>query len=288
MWERDGQRGIVIGPILFLIAIIGVLAAAIAAGAGSFTGSSSKSGAKVLASAIIDYANTVQIGVDRVLTNGCDETEISFENPIVSGYENPNAPFDKSCHVFDLNGGGIVWKVAPPDIFDKAMHDQFVPLSDFGQYLFSSSCGISLGTGTGAVFQYNATGFPCYYAGNAAYQSSSDLFIFAFWLRKDVCTEINKLVGINTMPNQGNAITPGIGSGGSVRFHGSFQRMNGGNGMVRVVDPRGAMQGCVNGSDVPSNAGGYYFSALLSSDSARKQGPASPTSCASPLQAKAG
>lgn len=117
MGRRNGQRGIVIGPILFLIAIIGVLAAAIAAGTGGFGGNVSTARAKVIASALLDYANTVQIGVDRVLAKGCDETEISFENPFVSGYENPNAPSDKSCHVFDVNGGGIVWKNPPNEVY---------------------------------------------------------------------------------------------------------------------------------------------------------------------------
>ena len=110
------QRGIAIGPILCVVAILAVLASAIAAGSGAFTGDTSAVKAKAQASAILGYANEVKFAVDRLLANGCKDTEISFENPIVSGYENPNAPSDKSCHVFNVNGGGILFKEPPTDV----------------------------------------------------------------------------------------------------------------------------------------------------------------------------
>ena len=109
--NRTGNRqsGIAIGPILFVVAILAVLASAIAAGSGAFNSDTSAVKAKAQASAILEYANEVKFAVDRLLAKGCADTQISFENPIVSGYTNPNAPSDKSCHVFDVNGGGIVW-----------------------------------------------------------------------------------------------------------------------------------------------------------------------------------
>jgi len=101
------QRGIAIAPILFIVAILAALAAAIAAGSGSFNGDTSAISAKAQASAILEYANLLTVAVQRVIGHGCTDTQISFENPMVSGYVNPNAPSDKSCHVFDVNGGGI-------------------------------------------------------------------------------------------------------------------------------------------------------------------------------------
>lgn len=104
------QRGIAIAPILFVVALLAVLASAIAAGSGAFNGDTSAVKVKAQATAILEYANEVKFAVDRVIAKGCKDTEISFENPIVSGYANPNAPSDKSCHVFDVNGGGIFYK----------------------------------------------------------------------------------------------------------------------------------------------------------------------------------
>jgi FlaG/FlaF family flagellin (archaellin) len=250
------QRGIVIGPILFIIAIIGVLAAAIAAGTGGFSGSSSTASAKVMASAIVDSGQQIKTAVDFVLANGCEDTEISFENNFVAGYENPNAPADKHCNVFNIDGGHVGWLTPPKEALDEVQHDSQNPTTPFGSYAFATSCGIGLGTGTGSVFSYNATGFPCAYAANA-YIETSDLFMFVFWLRKDVCEEINKLAGISVMPGQGNALSA-IGP----KFTGSYGAGSGG-GMVRVVNPRGAMQGCIDATPMNYGAGYYYFRALV-------------------------
>ena len=118
--RRTNQRGIVIGPILFVVAILAVLAAAIAAASGSFNGDTSAISAKAQAAAILEYADSVKMGVDRVIAKGCTDTQISFENPIVSGYTNPNAPSDKSCHVFDVNGGGLRFSTLSASDLEKA------------------------------------------------------------------------------------------------------------------------------------------------------------------------
>jgi hypothetical protein len=128
------QRGIAIGPILYIVAILAVLVSAIAAGSGSFNGDISAISAKAYATAILEYANEVKLGVDRVIAKGCTDTQISFENPIVSGYTNPNAPANKSCHVFDVNGGGIVWKDPPEQAVDNSLSGH----SNYGKYFFTS------------------------------------------------------------------------------------------------------------------------------------------------------
>lgn len=53
LWGNDS--GIAIGPILFVIAVLGILAAAVAAGSGSFSTSSSKESAQAMASTVMDY-----------------------------------------------------------------------------------------------------------------------------------------------------------------------------------------------------------------------------------------
>lgn len=266
MRERDGQRGIVIGPILFLIAIIGVLAAAIAAGAGSFTGSSSKSGAKVLASAIIDYANTVQIGVDRVLANGCDETEISFENPIISGYTNPNAPADKSCHVFSVNGGGIIMKTPPVGAQSQADYDAaYLGIKPpLGLYFVGLACAMGVGSGG-----YGTAGVtnPCYYISGDR-PLSIDLVMVLPWIDLDVCLQINSISGFRnrdtvTPPTNGN-----FNLMDSIYFRGNYSLGYGGIVLDTTYgNPNnlGAMQGCLATSKTSTwPGGGYiYFRVLL-------------------------
>ena len=169
------QRGIVIGPILAVVAILAVLASAIAAGSGAFTGDTSAIKAKAQASAILEQAEEVKFAVDRVLGKGCTDTQISFENPIVSGYENPNAPSDKSCHVFDVNGGGIVWKNPPvgantPDIvfWPKG----FIPYI-IGHYASIPNIGYDI----------------------------AELVLYLPISSLDLCQAINVMVGVNTIPS---------------------------------------------------------------------------------------
>ncbi len=61
-----GDAGIAIGPILFIVAILGVLAAAIAAGSGSFTTSGANEGSKLKAAALIDIGQNLKLGFERI------------------------------------------------------------------------------------------------------------------------------------------------------------------------------------------------------------------------------
>jgi hypothetical protein len=103
------QQGIALGPILFIIAIIAVLAVAIAAGSGGFNVSTSNDSAKVMASVILQESEQVQSAVQELMANGCLETQLNFA-PITT---NPTAPTDGHCNVFDPRGGAMLY-VPPP------------------------------------------------------------------------------------------------------------------------------------------------------------------------------
>jgi hypothetical protein len=105
------------GNVLFII-LIGVMlfAALMYAITRSSTGSQtiSKEQAEVAADEIIDSFTAVKMAVARLRSlNACADTQISFENAVVSGYANSNAPADKSCHLFDAGGAGLQW-ISPP------------------------------------------------------------------------------------------------------------------------------------------------------------------------------
>ncbi len=100
--KREGTRwsadaGIAIGPILFIISILGILAAAIAAGSGSFTTGTSSESNRAKAAAMIDIGQNLKIGFDRILSNG-----IAFAD-IVINPANTTAKED----LFSPSGGGI-------------------------------------------------------------------------------------------------------------------------------------------------------------------------------------
>ena len=92
------EAGIAIGPILFIIAILGILAAAIAAGSGSFTSGTTSESSKTKAAALIQIGENLKIGMDRLMM----ENEITFAN-VVIGLNNTSNTTD----LFSPSGGGI-------------------------------------------------------------------------------------------------------------------------------------------------------------------------------------
>jgi type II secretory pathway pseudopilin PulG len=113
------DAGIAIGPILFMIAILGILAAAISAGSGQFSNDTTNDSAKAAAQAIIDYGEQMQNGVDLMLGRGIDPLNLSFTHNFLSQngssslstwFMNTNCTpaMNGACELFSLNGGGVV------------------------------------------------------------------------------------------------------------------------------------------------------------------------------------
>lgn len=118
-WDSAHQRmdscvGIAIGPILFIIAVLGVLAMAIAAGGGSFTTSTTVESNRAKASAVIDIGQNLKIGFERLLGNGVPFNSIDL-NP-----EHTTAADD----LFSPTGGGIT---PPSTAMAEAPADEFLP-----------------------------------------------------------------------------------------------------------------------------------------------------------------
>ncbi len=64
------QAGIAIGPILFVVAILAILATAIAAGSSTFTTNASQETNRVNATAMLQIGSTLKLGTDRVIGLG--------------------------------------------------------------------------------------------------------------------------------------------------------------------------------------------------------------------------
>ncbi len=93
----DPDEGIAIGPILFIIAVLGILASAIAAGSGSFNTTTTKESSRAKAAALIDIGQTLKFGVDRLMAY-----ETAFDD-IIIGVTDTSGPSD----LFSPTGGGI-------------------------------------------------------------------------------------------------------------------------------------------------------------------------------------
>ncbi|MDP9126782.1 MAG: hypothetical protein M3N08_00790, partial [Pseudomonadota bacterium] len=97
----DAQAGIAIGPILFIIAILAILAAAIAAGSGNFTAGTSTESNRTKASALIQIGENLKIGTDRLIM----ENEIPFASIDTNAANTGGTNATKE--LFSPTGGGI-------------------------------------------------------------------------------------------------------------------------------------------------------------------------------------
>jgi type II secretory pathway pseudopilin PulG len=92
------NAGIAVGPILFIIAVLAILAAAIAAGSGNFTSGTNQEANRTKAAAIIDLGQNLRIGMDRlVLEAGYSPTQVLIS---------PNSTVNNT-DLFSPLGGGV-------------------------------------------------------------------------------------------------------------------------------------------------------------------------------------
>ena len=128
--------GIAIGPILFVIAILALLAAAIAAGSGSFTSGTSTEKAKLMATAILEQSSNLDNAMNLLRGRGYDDTQISFE--VTPGIymdstaqdwgQSPSGAYGAyhiaackdgdACWVYKPAGGGAMPQLLPSDAVD--------------------------------------------------------------------------------------------------------------------------------------------------------------------------
>lgn len=163
------------GNILFLILLAVVLFAALAYAVTSSMRGGGKDGSdeksQAIAAQIAQYATLMEQTVTRLrLSNNCSDTQISFENSVVSGYTNASAPSDKRCHVFDTAGGGMSWQG---------------PIAEVGNqpWVISGSTSI-IGVGTGV-----------WSSAEAATAATTELIMFLPITSAAVCARINQALG---------------------------------------------------------------------------------------------
>ncbi len=93
------EAGIAIGPLLFIIAILGVLAIAIAASSGSFTGSTASDSARLKASSLIQIGGLLKVGFARMTGAGVDFDNINIDPTATTNDNDLFAPSGGSVNV---------------------------------------------------------------------------------------------------------------------------------------------------------------------------------------------
>ena len=119
----SSESGNVFIIILIAIALFAALSAFLSRGTRTGEATITQEQARLGASELLTYSRSVKDSVQRLLIDGCDESELSFaydidgdgdfDDPV--GYRNGNSPADHSCHIFHPNGGGISRQDGPFD-----------------------------------------------------------------------------------------------------------------------------------------------------------------------------
>ena len=123
--NRDTSKGNALFVILIGIVLLGALTLAATQGARTTANMTvSKERAMTDIAQVSRYTGAVRKAINNMrLMNGCTETQISFENPVVAGYTNGSAPGDHRCHVFTPAGGGLTWNTPPPGMNDGSDYE---------------------------------------------------------------------------------------------------------------------------------------------------------------------
>ncbi len=172
------EQGNALFLILIAIALMAGLAFALSKGDRGGKTLLTDGNAKIEASHILKYAQSIATSLQNIqFSNGCSENDLSFEAPQLTGYVNAGAPADKSCHIFNVNGGGQQYLLPP-----------YKALNTPEDWIFSGAHEID-GVGTAAV---------------------GDLVLYLQEIKDSTCEEINRLLKITTpetLPTDATALT---------------------------------------------------------------------------------
>jgi hypothetical protein len=173
------------GSALFIILIAVVLFAALAyavsnmmKGGNPNTITIEKS--RLYGNEILNYARAMRQAAQNIkISNGCADRDISFENDVVTGYAHTPSVAD-TCQLFNNNGGGMVYQAPVPEWLDISISP--APALR-GQWYFAGDVCVP-GTGNAQA--------------NCATDGTDNEAIIAFlpYLKKDLCLQINSLLGI--------------------------------------------------------------------------------------------
>ena len=228
-------RGNALFLILIAVALFAALSYAITS-SGRGGGSIDREQASLMASQITQYAASLERGLQRMqILNGCSDTQISFwhdsngdaaENAS-DNYYNVSSPTDHSCHMFDPDGGSVVFR----------------PASDFGadHFVFPDDvCLDGIGTGVYADCLTDGT-------------DSTDMIFGLGEIDQSVCQAIVDNVGDGTIYTDGgnswlfnSYFTGTFDEGFAIHYLGA--------GAPPVVD----YSGCVVAEALPAGRYNYY------------------------------
>lgn len=196
---------------------------------------------KLYTAEIMDTARQFKSAVQNAMIgNNCDDSQISFANNFVSGYEHsPASPDD--CQIFHGSEGTASYRAPPADWLDSSQSAE----TGYGQWHF---------TGEACVFESGTSDDNCSATGGNA---DSDLIAIMPWINRQLCVEINDRLGVENTdgdpPKASGSLFPPID-----QFTGSYSenyalQSSASGAEALTATPAGCFE----------NNGGYHFYQVL-------------------------
>jgi hypothetical protein len=246
----DTQRGSVIIWILIGVALFAGLSYAVSGMLRNDGGSTkiAEEKAGLIASEILDYARSMRQTAQVLKISGCAETDISFENDTVAGYEFGTPGPDK-CRVFRTPGGALNYVVPSSEWLDSANAAQ----ARYGEWYFlGETCVYDVGTGSTDCATTGAT-------------SDNELVAVLPWIKESLCVAINDRLGITNPSGRPPQIAASAWAAGMPKFTGSY--VSSANAIQSVTSGvailKGQLAGCLRGHTSPPDNTYHFYQVLL-------------------------
>jgi len=250
--DDQHEKGSAIIWILIAIALFAALNFAITQGSRSGGATISKEQAALAATEILDYGRAIKQAVQTLQINGCSDTEVSFENNVVAGYEH-TPPARDECKVFHPAGGGLNYLEPEEEWMDGLATSQTA--AHYGTWFTNAEITLS---GLGI------TGFGAVCSGGATDDSCRELMTGVPFIKREICIAINKKIGWGTN-DEGTPYKDGAGSYGNyshTNFSGTYAINGNRMGTATPSNYSNIMTGCIEGDGNPV-AGTYSFFQVL-------------------------
>lgn len=163
---KAAESGNVMFYILIAVALLAALSYAVAQGSRASVQNLTEDRQRLLASEIIEYADTVKRAVQQLRLRGVAFNALEFDDPALTGYDNP-ACGAGDCMIFDPAGGAVIFKSASADALTAPMPWAFIANNEIEM----------VGTTTGDA-------------------AGADLLMVQPDLIREVCILINDLLGV--------------------------------------------------------------------------------------------
>lgn len=236
---KTAQSGNVLFFILIGIFLLGGLTVLLSRTGSQTEDTGSVEQARIAATSIVRATSGFHSAIQNMLTRGCSESGLSFDYTGSDGrYANTSAPSDKSCHLFEPQGGGLSYKFVPTNYVDST----YSAAPYYGYWVFMGRICIDNVGPTG--------GTNC----KSSVQNPNELLVVLAFVKKEICEQLNVLGGFGPIiPAEPNTPWPAAYAEGLYGTTYKFQP-TAYPGMTPLLS--GKKFGCFETTTVP---GTYHF-----------------------------